>query len=291
MNGELAALLALLDDDNERVAEAVATRLAELGEAAREGLREVARDGNPRQRARAREIEVGLERVAALARLAEFAREPIRDLEEGAILLAALAFPGTDAAALRRRLDELASDLAPAVRGAWPGEGRLRAFLKGFHGTRGFGGDRRDYESLANDFLPGVLERRRGIPITIALLHVLVGRRLDLDFGILGLPGHAISRFRERRFTGYVDGFDGGQTWSDTKVLAFLAGQGYQGDAARPFLRPLAPRHVLARMARNAEGHAAARGLTDLSRLLGAARQHLEIYEIRDRDAGETGHA
>jgi regulator of sirC expression with transglutaminase-like and TPR domain len=290
LDPELAALMALLDDDSETVLDAVSARLSDLGSPATAALEELARKGAPRQRARAREILLRQARPAALATLASFAAEPIRDLEEGALLLAELAAPGVDMPRVRRRLDELAASMASGVEGAYAGEGRLRAFLHALHRVHRFRGDRVDYEGLANAFLPGVLERRRGIPITLAMIYLLVGRRLNLDFEILGLPRHAIARYREKRFTGFVDAYDGGQIWGQGKVLAFLAAQGYQGAAARPFLRPLTPRQILARMARNAESYAANRGLSEESGLFSVARQHLEIYETRDEVSEESEH-
>lgn len=291
MSAEIDALIALLDDDSETIRDAVATRLSELGEAAAEALRALERGGDARQRSLARELLLRQARPAALEALAAFAREPVQDLERGSILLAELASPGIDHDRVARRLDDLAAGMASGVHGAYAGEGRLRAFLHALHKVAGFRGDRVDYEGLANAFLPGVLERRRGIPITLALVYVLVGRRLGLDFAILGLPRHAIVRYTEKRFTGYVDAYDGGQIWGQNKVLAFLAAEGYQGPGARPFLRPLTPRQALTRMARNAEAYAANRGLRTESRFFAAARHHLEIYEAQDGAQDETNHA
>lgn len=291
MTPELEALIALLDDDSETVLDAVAARLADLGEPAVEALRELERSGGARQRARARDILLRQARPRALDELAAFAQRPVRDIERGALLLAELAAPGVDVKRETARLDDLAAGMAGGIHGAYAGEGRLRAFLHAVHRVQGFRGDRVDYEGLANAFLPGVLERRRGIPITLALVYILLGRRLGMDFAILGLPRHAIVRYTEKRFTGFVDAYDGGQIWGQDKVLAFLAAQGYQGARARPFLRPLTPRQALARMARNAETYAANRGLAEESGLFAAARHHLEIYEAQDGAQDETEHA
>lgn len=65
----------------------------------------------------------------------------------------------------------------------------VTAFLSG---TAGFCGDQRTYDDPANSMLPSVLDRRRGIPVTLAILTVDVARRRGLAAEVVAMPGHVL---------------------------------------------------------------------------------------------------
>ena len=73
----------------------------------------------------------------------------------------------------------------------------------------GYKGNSDDYNNPRNSYLNRVLERKQGIPITLALVYVEVGRRLSIPLVGVGLPGHFLVRHRE--FDGlFVDPFNRG---------------------------------------------------------------------------------
>ena len=104
------------------------------------------------------------------------------DLGLGAMLIARIEHPDLDPVAWLARLDELAAGL-----GGGAGVHRLRAFL---FEEQGFAGNTADYYDPRNSCLNDVLERRLGIPITLSVLAIEVGRRAGLAVHGVGLPGH-----------------------------------------------------------------------------------------------------
>ena len=103
------------------------------------------------------------------------------DLGLGAMLIARIEHPGLDPQAELARLDQLAARLPSRdVEG-------LRRFL--FEEER-FAGNREDYYDPRNSCLNDVLDRRLGIPITLSVLAMEVGRRAGLRVDGVGLPGH-----------------------------------------------------------------------------------------------------
>ena len=116
-------------------------------------------------------------------------------LARAALLIAAAEQPALDVDRQLARLDDLAEAAAPR------GDGhdelrrlhRLREFL---FEERGFAGDRSDYFDPRNSYLNHVLDRRLGIPITLSLVLIEVGRRLGLEMEGVGLPGHFITGIR-----------------------------------------------------------------------------------------------
>lgn len=106
-------------------------------------------------------------------------------LDELALLIAAHAYPGLDVAAELGRIDALASGCsAPS----------LDALVTHLFVDEGFTGNRRQYYDPRNSFLNDVLDRRTGIPITLAVLMVSVGRRLGVPLAGIGMPGHFLVR-------------------------------------------------------------------------------------------------
>jgi regulator of sirC expression with transglutaminase-like and TPR domain len=112
------------------------------------------------------------------------------DLTEAALLIAAEAYPGLDAARYVRMLDDLAAAVASGQRGPASDAERVRQLVRFLAVERGFRGNQDDYYDRRNSYLNEVLERRLGIPITLALVYMAVAGRLGLVLLGVGFPGH-----------------------------------------------------------------------------------------------------
>lgn len=120
----------------------------------------------------------------------ELACDPDPPVEELAIGLAA-EFAPVDAATVRARLDALAQEVEDELRRPDPD---ALAALGAIIGRRhGISGDAREYDHPDNSMLPAVLERRRGLPITLSVLYVAVARRAGIPLQGIGLPGHFVA--------------------------------------------------------------------------------------------------
>lgn len=160
-------------------------------------------------------------------------------LDAAAFLISAgLGGREIDVAEQVRRLDELAAGVAePSV------EGVARHL---FDGDDPFVGDRADYRNPDNSRLDRVIDRRRGIPISLSVLMIEVARRSGVRLVGVGMPGHFLvgvpgATGKVRRF---VDVFDGGRMLDVDgcrDVMRALAGPGVGFDE-----RWLAPTHPLA---------------------------------------------
>ena len=131
------------------------------------------------------------------------------DLSRAALLIARADYPDLD---LRRYLTRL-QELADGARSEdWTGSPlkrlhRLRRFL---FEEQGFRGNDADYYDPQNSFLNDVLDLRLGIPITLSLVFMEVGRRLALPVEGIGLPGHFIVGFGAGEERILLDPFNGG---------------------------------------------------------------------------------
>lgn len=116
-------------------------------------------------------------------------------LARAALLIAAPEHSGLDVDKYLVRLDDLA-DTALAARRAADALSRLHRLREFLFEELGFAGDRADYFDPRNSHLNEVLDRRLGIPITLSLVFIEVGRRLGLQMEGIGLPGHFITGAR-----------------------------------------------------------------------------------------------
>lgn len=134
-------------------------------------------------------------------------------LFEGALLVSQLVDPGEDLAAARRAV----AGLAERVRGG--GEERLAALRRVLFEEEGFRGDAESYDEPSNSSVARVLARRRGMPITLSIVTMEVGRLAGLDLEGIGLPGHFVVGGPDLPEGRYLDPFDGGEV-GDAEHLA-----------------------------------------------------------------------
>jgi regulator of sirC expression with transglutaminase-like and TPR domain len=166
--------------------------------------------------------------------LSEFSREvskpdPDIDLARAALVLARGEYADLDVEAYLGRLSALAEGATPTRRTAEPLE-RLHRLREYVFEEQGFAGNSADYYDSRNSYLNEVLDRRLGIPITLSLVLIEVGRRLGLVMEGIGLPGHFITGARMGGEHVLLDPFNGG---------AILTGEACGDLVARAVGRPV----------------------------------------------------
>ena len=173
------------------------------------------------------------------------------DLATGALLVASTGDSNVDIDACRDNLDRMAE----AARARIPSEAgpleELNAITDLLFGVIGFSGNRDDYYDPNNSYLHQVLERRLGIPITLSLLCIEVGRRAGVPVLGIGMPGHFLVRHRDES-NYFVDAFNGGLLMNRDEcgaVLRQAAGEDVRLEERH--LDPVTPREILARVLRN----------------------------------------
>jgi regulator of sirC expression with transglutaminase-like and TPR domain len=170
-------------------------------------------------------------------------------LDEAALLIAAHARPGLDVGAELKLLDRLAAGIPDRTLDEW----RRHLFVE-----LGFSGDVARYYDPSNSFLDQVVRRRRGLPITLSVLGMEVGRRVGLRLEGVGLPGHFLLRHGAGA---YVDPFDGGRILDRAGCLdRFRAVNGPQAPFLPSYLAPVGPHAILARMLNNLKSVYTGRG-------------------------------
>lgn len=167
------------------------------------------------------------------------ARDPV-PLDEAALLIGAHASADSDVTASLAALDSLAEAVPqPSV----------ETLLATLFGAEGFVGDHETYYDPRNSYLHEVLARRLGIPITLSVLAMEVGRRIGVELDGVGTPAHFMVRTREA-VPRFVDAFGGGRILDRAEMDDLFAALA-PGIDITPFLAPLPTLDIVRRILAN----------------------------------------
>jgi len=231
---------------------------------------------------------------AARERFAQLVSGPEEelDLAEAALLIAQEEHPELDVAAYLRRLDGLAAAVRARLPEAPEPADIIHSLNIQLFGEEGLAGNESEYYDPRNSFLNEVLDRKRGIPITLSVIYLEVGRRLGLPLAGVGFPGHFLVKYSGADGELVLDPFAGGVTLSREELAQKL--RRMYGDA-NPFLAqipqllaPASKKEILLRMLHNLKGIYLQQN--DFTRALAAIDRILLVtpdlaMEVRDRGA------
>lgn len=172
-------------------------------------------------------------------------------LEEGAFLLERMILPrrAGHVEIARGELRELTTGAREAIPEHAPLAERVESLRRYLHETCRFHGNTEDYYDPDNSFFSSVLVRRKGIPITLALVYLTIGRRVGVPLVGIGMPMHFLIGYKAASSYRYLDPFFGGREVSRGECLLLLERAGF--DPAERYLRPAPVVGILERMARN----------------------------------------
>lgn len=187
-------------------------------------------------------------------RLAKLVRRPDADLAEAALLIAAEAHPELDVDAYLLRIDAFADGLLASGQLPEDDDPELIADALARHLGRelGFSGHPADEREPEDALLDEVLQRRRGLPVTLTVLWVAVARRLRLPVFPIGLPGHVVAGVGGGDRIVVVDPFSGGRILGERELADLVrVGTGGRVEYTRALLRPAPAAGVTRRILNN----------------------------------------
>ncbi len=184
----------------------------------------------------------------------DFANLPDNELElaVGALLIAQSDYPKLDIAAYLHRLDEMADAIRQKVQETAFPEHHIAELNRYLFEEQGFQGNNKDYYALSNNFLNVVLNRKMGLPITLSVVYIEVGRRAGLPLVGVNFPSHFLVKYKREHLDVFIDAFDTGKVMSEEALEAKLQGTFGQSVGLLPsMLTEATNREILARILRN----------------------------------------
>jgi len=173
-------------------------------------------------------------------------------IEEIAFSVAREKYDGLDVAPYRERLDEFARRAGLHVGQVLGGRQIVEGLSHYLFEEEGFRGNSGDYYNPCNSYLNDVLDSRQGIPITLSILFVAIGRRLGMKVHGVSFPGHFLARYEDADGVLLVDPFNRGKILSEAGCRDRLQEMYGERIGFHPeFLEPARHREVLLRLLTN----------------------------------------
>jgi regulator of sirC expression with transglutaminase-like and TPR domain len=252
------AVRGLLDDPSPAVRQALLAHFATQGAPAREFLEAIVAEGNRHLSLHARSYLEELRFTDPVAEFRGFIRSLNYELETGQLLLARTVFPTLEVGPCCEQLDALAARTRELFAEPASTREKCRVLNRVLFHEQGFRGNIEHYTDPLNSFLPQVLTRRKGIPLSLSIVYLLVAQRLGLELEPVGLPGHFMVGCYQEDAPFFIDPFEKGVFRTPAEVFALLKAANQTPTVAD--LAPTPVREVLCRSCRNLVNHYAAAG-------------------------------
>jgi regulator of sirC expression with transglutaminase-like and TPR domain len=188
-DNQLKALISLLDDDDREVVEHVEQQIRQMGgqmipflESEWEG------SFNPELQKRIEEIIHDLQYESVLDRMRDWKNGGGMDLLEGLWIVATYQYPDLSLAKLRQDVEQLYYDAWVDFKPDMHPDEQIKAMNSAFFSKLKFAPNTKHFHSPANSMINQVLESRRGNPITLCILYMLIAKRLNLPVYGVNLP-------------------------------------------------------------------------------------------------------
>lgn len=259
------AFLSLLDDPSPSVQKALLRELIRIGPNACVFLEDLCNGSNRMFALYAKRLLRQIENANPSEEFRKFIRSQNYELETGAIMLCRVAYPEVKPGDICPQIDAIAQRCRELI--AKPISPRERCAVINrvlFHEFE-FRGNKDHYENPDNSFLNRVLETKKGLPISLAILYLLVAQRVGAELDPIAYPGHFLVGSFEEGLPFYIDPFKRGRILAPGQLLD--ASTDYLSLSQLGDLAPVPVREVLSRCCRNLAKHYAADGQHSMSQL------------------------
>ncbi len=178
-------------------------------------------------------------------------------LTEATVAVAQHAYPDLDVQGVLDQIDQWGNKVKQRITPDTPPIQRLQLLKHFFYNELGFGPNPNDFYAPENSYLHQIIENRRGIPISLAILMMELGQQIGLNIRVASFPNHFMMRISLQQGEIIMDPLNG-ESLSKNQLQEmldpYLDAKGYRGDLSLPlniFLRASSSREILSRFMRN----------------------------------------
>lgn len=223
---EIHSLLLLMDDPDPFIQESVQSRFFQLGENAVPILDEYRLElKNPEEKQRVSEIIHQLTFETLRSDFHELLEAGVKNrerLEKAAFTLARFGNPTLRGIDYSQKLDHFAEMVEPTIRYRLDERRKMKQLIKFVFEDLNFSGDTEDYHNPNNCFMDQVINRRRGLPITLSMVVMFLARRLEMPFFGVNMPIHFMLNYISDKEEVLIDPYDNGAIVTYDQCYFFL---------------------------------------------------------------------
>jgi regulator of sirC expression with transglutaminase-like and TPR domain len=223
-DSELKALVSLLDDDDREVLQHVESRIMSLGGDIIPHLEEFWEQSfNPLVQRRLEDMIHTLQYEQLRSRLHEYKEKGADDLLEGMWLVATYQFPDLDLQKLRQDIEQIYYDVWLEFKPDLHPFDQIKLLNSVIFNKLRFSANTRNFHSPNNSFINSLLETKKGNPIGLCVLYILVGQRLNLPVYGVNLPNLFICTYKTEQAQFYINAFNRGLIFSKTDIENYIS--------------------------------------------------------------------
>ncbi len=251
---EFLAVIQLLDDPDEQMAEVLAAKLRSYGPAIVPLLRHYLAALNSLRAQQTLEEVIhsfqkdALAELEALVKQAAVEQQDI-NLEEASLLISRFGYPETNREEISARLDEISLRVHVLfIQTQHPNDlNLLMCINRAFFEEEKFRGAEEEYYNPDNSYVHTLIAHKRGIPISLAVLYILVAERAGVDMYGIGLPAHFVVFHPELNV--FIDAYNNGLFLSESDCHRFVTDIGFEFDSS--MLKRVPNTYILMRLLKN----------------------------------------
>ena len=248
---ELKALISLLDDEDQEVLNLVVEKITSLGSMMVPYLEaEWEKNYSPRVQERIEEITHNLQFELVKKRLSEWSAKDDGDLLEGMWIVATYQYPDLELDDLKRQLEQIYYEAWLGFRPDMHPHDQIKTLNNVFFRDLKFGPNLKNFHSPANSFINRMLESRKGNPISLCVLYMLIANKLKLPIYGVNLPNLFILTYKTEAFPQfYINVYNRGLVFTREDIKNYV--QELKVPQRESFFEPCNTKDIIRRVFRN----------------------------------------
>jgi regulator of sirC expression with transglutaminase-like and TPR domain len=220
---EIKALISLLDDDDKQVSSHVEEKLLSLGSEAIPFLEhEWENNLNPAVQGRIEDMIHKLQYELISNRLKQWYKDPEHDLITGMWIIATYQYPDLELSKLKQELEQIYYETWLDFRNDLLPLDRIKIINNVLFNKLKFGANTKNFHSPGNSMLNIVLESRRGNPITLSIIYMLVAQKLKMPIQGVNLPNLFVLTYKDEAQQLYINPFNKGLIFSRQDIENYI---------------------------------------------------------------------
>lgn len=247
---EIKALISLLDDTDSRVYQAVEEKIMSLGDNVIPFLEsEWENNLDPFVQNRIEELIRAVQFQGLKSRIISWKDSEEQDLLEGAWILASFLFPDLDQGELEKQIEQLKYDCWLYIKEEMTEVEKIKAINYVLFTQNRFSANTKNFHSPMNSMLNYVMESKKGNPISLSILYILIAERLELPVYGVNLPNLFVITYKTEEEQFYINVFNKGLIFTRDDIENYVAQ--LKIDMKPAFFEPCTSLDIVQRSLRN----------------------------------------
>lgn len=248
---EIKALISLLDDEDYEVLNHVETKIRSMGDTVIPFLEDRWEESSlsPLMQKKIEDLIHDLQYNAFFTRLLNWRKSGSEDLLEGMWAIATYQYPELSLAKLRQEVEQIYYEVWLEIRDGMHPMDQIKTLNSVIFGKLKFGANTKHFHSASNSMLNIVIELKKGNPISLCVIYLLVAQKLNLPIWGVNLPNLFILTYKSRSTQFYINVFNRGLVFSRADIDNYIAQYNFPQNEI--FYQPCNNLDIIRRVLRN----------------------------------------